>query len=619
MVQRNDYPSTTDMVVIDWHHSGPFDNPDASARAAYLGASSAPDTYFDGIDNVLGAGDSVSTYGTYIGIINDHYDNQWSQLIIHDPEMSLDLPSMIGTITYTVEVAPGETIVNPQDVTLRSAVYEDFIFQCCEPVTGNTNWNHIGRALGTEHTLTISQAGETQPYTGTFAINASWDPDNLSAVGFVQRDTNRYVLQAGAPCPTYGVSVQNLGPSIAVDNDPVDFEVEVTYTGCTPDDVTVTLDESGLPADWDAEIVVGAMTFPNSTTFPNMSEGQTQPYKVRIIPGATPALAYVGARTEPSQLPARGVTKTYGVFGNTPGILYVNDDAGANTQPLFENAIANAGFFSLTHDVDTQGDPTSEELTGWDAVVWNTGSPQTNTISLANQADLISLLNGGGRVFVNSQGLMNEHDGTDFVQNYLRVSSFSEQRAGHCDGVPGDPVGDGLSFDVSQGFDLSDVITPSAGGIVWLIGDPGNVAVRYDDGNFKTAFMTPRLERIPVGDAELVIERVLDWFFQSNPTDVWPVVASESGLSLGQNAPNPFTASTSVRFTVPAPGPVSLEIFDVTGRRVARILDRTLPAGSHAAAWDGRDASGSRVASGIYLYRLRAAGESLSKEMVLRR
>ena len=76
MVRQNDYPSHDDMLHIDWHHAGAFDNPAASARAAYLGASSAPDTYFDGVDNVLGAGDSVSTYNTYRNIINNHYNNQ---------------------------------------------------------------------------------------------------------------------------------------------------------------------------------------------------------------------------------------------------------------------------------------------------------------------------------------------------------------------------------------------------------------------------------------------------------------------------------------------------------------------------------------------------------------
>ena len=72
MVRELDYPSEDDVVIIDWHHAGFFDNVYASARASFLGASSAPNTFFDGVDNVLGAGDSVSAYNQYIIRINVH-------------------------------------------------------------------------------------------------------------------------------------------------------------------------------------------------------------------------------------------------------------------------------------------------------------------------------------------------------------------------------------------------------------------------------------------------------------------------------------------------------------------------------------------------------------------
>ena len=88
---------------------------------------------------------------------------------------------------------------------------------------------------------------------------------------------------------------------------------------------------------------------------------------------------------------------------------------------------------------------------------------------------------------------------------------------------------------------------------------------------------------------------------------------------LAPGVPNPFAGTTSVSFVVPATGPVSLEVFDVTGRRVVKLVDRDLASGSHTATWDGRDATGSRVASGVYLYRLSAGGESVAKEMVLRK
>ena len=60
-----------------------------------------------------------------------------------------------------------------------------------------------------------------------------------------------------------------------------------------------------------------------------------------------------------------------------------------------------------------------------------------------------------------------------------------------------------------------------------------------------------------------------------------------------------------------------MHIYDVAGRRVARVLDETSPAGHHVASWDGRDDGGRPVASGIYFCRLSVDAWSASRKMVL--
>jgi hypothetical protein len=401
----------------------------------------------------------------------------------------------------------------------------------------------------------------------------------------------------------------------------VDFDVQLTYTGCVDDDVVVTLDKSALPGDWDAEIVVGASTFPTSTTFPDMTSGEVQPYTIRVIPGATAALGDLTVETAPASNLALAKTETYRVFANTEAILYVNDDKGGASQPQFEDAIANAGHFFITHDVDTEGTPDVGYMAGFDAILWNTGQLQYDTIELDEQDDLVTYLDGGGKLFVSSHGLLNAN-GTfpTFIRNYLRVLTMSQDwQALNCTGVADDPIGDGLSFSLSGPFlDFADVITPNTGGVIWLVGHAGDVAVHYDSGTFQTVFMTPAMELVPDGTQDVIIDRVLEWFFPGT-TGVTPGAGAEPlRLALLQNAPNPFTGATSLRFAVPRDGRASLEVFNVAGRRVAQLLDRDLPAGHHTATWDGRDASGRRVASGVYLYRLTTGGESLTKEMVLR-
>lgn len=90
-------------------------------------------------------------------------------------------------------------------------------------------------------------------------------------------------------------------------------------------------------------------------------------------------------------------------------------------------------------------------------------------------------------------------------------------------------------------------------------------------------------------------------------------------LQLAQNGPNPFQASTTIRFGLPAAGPVSLRVFDVEGRLVRTLLDGPLPAGSGEAHWDGRDSAGVDQPTGVYFYRLNSAHGSETRKMILKR
>lgn len=86
---------------------------------------------------------------------------------------------------------------------------------------------------------------------------------------------------------------------------------------------------------------------------------------------------------------------------------------------------------------------------------------------------------------------------------------------------------------------------------------------------------------------------------------------------LRQNFPNPFNPSTTISFTVPDAHQVELEVFDLLGRRVQSLVAGSLPAGSHSVVWDGSDQEGGRVATGVYLYRLRVQGIEYTRKMTL--
>lgn len=90
-----------------------------------------------------------------------------------------------------------------------------------------------------------------------------------------------------------------------------------------------------------------------------------------------------------------------------------------------------------------------------------------------------------------------------------------------------------------------------------------------------------------------------------------------SVFSLSQNYPNPFNPTTEISFGLPSSGHVSLEIYDIIGRKVITLINKELNAGIHNITWDSSDESGEFVASGVYFYKLKQADNVITKKMMM--
>jgi hypothetical protein len=94
-------------------------------------------------------------------------------------------------------------------------------------------------------------------------------------------------------------------------------------------------------------------------------------------------------------------------------------------------------------------------------------------------------------------------------------------------------------------------------------------------------------------------------------------VSLPATFSLEQNFPNPFNPNTEIRYTVARSSRVTIEVYNLLGQQIVTLLDQQMPAGTHAVRWNGKDDRGKSVASGVYLYRLRAGDFSSVKKMLL--
>lgn len=94
-------------------------------------------------------------------------------------------------------------------------------------------------------------------------------------------------------------------------------------------------------------------------------------------------------------------------------------------------------------------------------------------------------------------------------------------------------------------------------------------------------------------------------------------VTPKFAFELNQNHPNPFNASTRIRFVTDEKTTVSLRIYDISGRLVRTLVERTMTPGVYHKDWDARDNSGTPVSSGVYLYQLRVGNRTQTRKAVL--
>ena len=126
---------------------------------------------------------------------------------------------------------------------------------------------------------------------------------------------------------------------------------------------------------------------------------------------------------------------------------------------------------------------------------------------------------------------------------------------------------------------------------------------------------TPLSSDFQVSESVLVgLDGAIDMLHHAEIGDLQPL---PDRFNLEQNVPNPFNPSTVIGYQLPEAGMVRLAIYNLLGQEVRVLVNEQRVAGSFSATWDGADALGRRVASGIYLYRIQAGSFSATKRMLL--
>ncbi len=107
-------------------------------------------------------------------------------------------------------------------------------------------------------------------------------------------------------------------------------------------------------------------------------------------------------------------------------------------------------------------------------------------------------------------------------------------------------------------------------------------------------------------------------FRQDQTTDVSsPDLPLPHTSALSQNYPNPFNTSTVIDYTVERHAQIQVEVYNILGQKVRTLVNENMMPGKYQAEWDGNDANGNPVASGVYLYKIKSDNFAETRKMLL--
>jgi len=288
-------------------------------------------------------------------------------------------------------------------------------------------------------------------------------------------------------------------------------------------------------------------------------------------------------------------------------------------------------------------------LLDYNIVIWVLGdeSNDDHTFDPDEQDFVEAFLKQGGHLFVSGAEIGWDLEGKsnhptqadkDFYHNYLKaqyVYDAPDDKGGvnaiyYTISAIESQMFNGLSdFDFDNGnygtFDVDwpDAIKGVNGGYNVLMykdaPSPGNIAAVAFEGTFpggsadgKLFYLAAPFETVyPENSRIELMSKIFD-FFEGKISDIEEIIELPQTYSLKQNYPNPFNPITTIVFTLPQSDKVTLEVFNELGQRVKTLLNGKHQAGEHRIRFDG-----SRLASGLYFYRIQSGSFSKTRKMLL--
>jgi len=385
----------------------------------------------------------------------------------------------------------------------------------------------------------------------------------------------------------------------------------------TNNDTYVVKMVKSMPGAWSATLTVGGTSHADSVVVP-VDSGDSTTVDIEV----TTSGDGVGNIDLVIRSVGSGETETitYSVIQNA--ILLVDDDAGDAGETYYEAALDALGEVYYTHE-RSMGSITASEMNDFELVLWFTGDDYSGVIDNDDLSALQNYMTGGGKLFFSSQDLGYFLNVTNpgvagwynsyFKATYLTDDSDENTIIGN---ATGPFVGHTYELYSPDGAPFAGAwqseIAPTGGSQLAFYydktGSPG-AGVVYD-GTYRLVYFAFGWETISGATNRRDFMQAILEYLRSGTVDVDETELPTKPLLMSAS-PNPFNSAVNIDFQIPADGEVKLDIFDITGRKVATLIDGELTSGRQTIRWEPADSP-----TGVYLVRLNAGDETTTRKVL---
>jgi hypothetical protein len=615
------------IIVAEHHKSDVLDIPWTRERATLYGVVALPRVWFDGLTSVGGVTTCSQAAGLYRTAIQDRLAQNGG---LSPVEIAGSWAHDDETVTLTA------TFRKVEATPLLEAHAQLLLLENDIPYDGIV-YRRVTRAAY-DRAVTLESVGDSVVVTADFPIEEIWDPGQIEAIAFLQRIGETYEVYQTARLP----EIEEL---LFAFEDPIAgvpegsglarFHGVLSNPSEQEDTLTVELENT---FGWLTQFMIeGESEYHGSPSVIALGAGASRTVDLRAITDderrvGTEHLDITSART------GRTHRARARIFNGSPAILLVDDDRSGTEELEVQAALDARGYLYDGYEVfvtHIDEGPSAARLSAYDVVLWHTGWSSYDLIPPVDVAALTACMAGGGALLLSSQDCLSEMSAGSFTRDCLGLNGWTlNVGANAAQGVPGDPIGDGLDFalDYETGiYNRADDLVPASSASVILNAEGSHrIALRNDNGTARAVFLGFGLNAMSGAEPDpnnpaTLLDRSIRWLIERTDVAVPDPAPGARASRICAVQPNPGGAGPgpiAIRLRLSAraaDGDAWLDIVDLAGRRVRRLRVDPARPGSRSLVWDGRDAAGRRLGPGLYCLELATRdGRDHARLMIVR-